>query len=202
MKPFEILIRHFWAALLGVTVLNGIIFKRRSRQRVEEDPQLAGRCRSFVRGWLIWMNLPWLVMGIGSTNLLDPQVLVHVGAIENNAYWDWQRHAAVGIVLAQGRVQHNESSKIYYYLRTGLPVVCETPVPNAGLLTELGHGLLCAYDDTDEMADQAAWFCHHPPENHRVIERMIVEHSWDLRAAMYDDLLMQALPQAVSGSCR
>lgn len=67
MKPFEVLIRHFWAALLAVTVLNGIIFKRRSRQCVEEDPQLAARCRSFVRGWLIWMNLPWLVMGIGST---------------------------------------------------------------------------------------------------------------------------------------
>jgi hypothetical protein len=138
-----------------------------------------------------------VAMGVGSTNLLDPQALLHVGAFENRAYWNWQRHAAVGIVLAQGLVQHNESSKIYYYLRTGLPVVCEAPVPNAALITELGHGVLCAYDDSEEMADQAAWFCHHPPENHQVIERMIAEHSWDLRAATYDNILMQALPQAV-----
>ncbi|HNR68576.1 MAG TPA: hypothetical protein PKN04_11320 [bacterium] len=135
-----------------------------------------------------------VAMGVGLTNLLDPQIVLHVGAIENNAYWDWQRYAAVGIVLAQGVVQHNESSKIYYYLRTGLPVVCESPVPNAGLISRLGHGTLCAYDDTEEMADQAAFYCHHPPDKHRVMQRMIAEHSWDQRAAMYDRLLLQTLP--------
>ncbi len=40
-----------------------------------------------------------------------------------SAYWDWQHHARAGIVFAQGPVQDNESSKIYYYLRTGLPVI-------------------------------------------------------------------------------
>lgn|GEM_PF-1150756 len=140
-----------------------------------------------------------VAMGIGSTDLLDPGALLHVGAIDNRVYWDWQWHAAVGIVLAHGPVQHNESSKIYYYLRTGLPVVCEAPVPNANLITELDHGVLCAYDDTEEMADQAAWLCHHPPDGHRVIERMIAEHSWDLRASMYDSLLMQVPSLATTG---
>ena len=62
-----------------------------------------------------------------------------LGKVAAEAVWDGQRAARAGVVLAQGPAQDNESSKIYYYLRTGLPVVCERPVPNAWLIEETGR---------------------------------------------------------------
>jgi hypothetical protein len=60
-------------------------------------------------------------VGPGATDRLDPEAVTVVGPVAHDAVWDYQYFADVGIALAQGPVQHNESSKLYYYLRTGLP---------------------------------------------------------------------------------
>ncbi len=131
-----------------------------------------------------------VAMGIGATDLLDRASVLHVGAVPAAAVWDWQRHARVGLVLAHGRAQHNESSKIYYYLRTGLAVVCERPVPNAGLVDETRLGAIVAYGDDVAIADAATALATGPPAgSERVADHMIRHHSWDARAALYDALL-------------
>ena len=94
--------------------------------------------------------------GLGDTDRIDPEAVTHVGPIELSRFWDWQRHAQVGLVIAQGAVQDNESSKIYYYLRTGLPVVCERPVPNSWLIETTGLGALVNFGDLEAMAEAAA----------------------------------------------
>ncbi|MEO7119432.1 MAG: hypothetical protein ABIZ34_10720, partial [Candidatus Limnocylindrales bacterium] len=104
----------------------------------------------------------------------------------------WQRHAAVGVVLAHGPVQDNESSKIYYELRAGLPVICERPVPNSSLITEWGCGALVDLDDMEAMAAEAARFAAEPPPAGAVIDAMIRDHSWDERAARYAPLIAEA----------
>ncbi|MEO7117395.1 MAG: hypothetical protein ABIZ34_00325, partial [Candidatus Limnocylindrales bacterium] len=75
-------------------------------------------------------GLELVAMGTGDIDRLDPSAVTHVGEVDYRDFWQWQRHAAVGVVLAHGPVQDNESSKIYYELRAGLPVICERPVPN------------------------------------------------------------------------
>ena len=115
-------------------------------------------------------GLRLVVMGRGETDLLDPRAVLHVGVVESRALWDWQRHASVGVVLAQGPVQDNESSKMYYYLRTGLPVVCERPVPNAWLLEETRHGALVEYDDVEALAEAASSFVGRSPRADGVID--------------------------------
>jgi glycosyltransferase involved in cell wall biosynthesis len=137
-------------------------------------------------------GLRLVAVGPGVTDQLDPEAVLHVGTIDADAVWDWQRHARVGLVLAQGPVQDNESSKIYYYLRTGLPVVCEQPVPNAGLITETGHGALTPYDDVEAMAEAAAALAGHPPATDGLPAWVVAHHSWDARAAIYDPLLARA----------
>jgi glycosyltransferase involved in cell wall biosynthesis len=141
-----------------------------------------------------------VAMGPGATDLLDPAAVLHVGALHADAVWDWQRHARVGLVLAQGPVQDNESSKIYYYLRTGLPVVCERPVPNAGLIAETGHGALTPYDDVEAMAEAAAALAARPPATDGLPARIVAHHSWDVRAALYDELLARARAERAGGS--
>lgn len=135
-----------------------------------------------------------VAMGVGEVDLLDPSAVTHVGLVDFREVWNWQWHAAVGIVLAQGAVQDNESTKIYYYLRTGLPVACEAPVPNAGLVAETGHGIVVGYnpDTLDDLADAAAALAHRPPAPGDVMRHMVTHHSWDVRASVYADVLAAA----------
>jgi glycosyltransferase involved in cell wall biosynthesis len=144
-------------------------------------------------------GLRLVVMGAGDTRWLDPASARHVGAIDIERFWDWQRHASAGLVLAQGPAQDNESSKIYYYLRTGLPVVCEQPVPNSGLIEETGHGVLVDYDDVAGLAEAVADLVAHPPEGHGLVDYMLKSHSWDTRAALYGPLLAR-VPRTAAGS--
>jgi len=134
-------------------------------------------------------GLRLVALGPGVTDRLDPDAVLHAGAVPIQEFWDWQRHAAVGVVLAHGAAQDNESSKIYYYLRTALPVVCERPVPNAGLIAETGHGTLVDYGDVHALAGAAATLAAAPPPASGVSEYMVRQHSWDARAALYDPVL-------------
>jgi hypothetical protein len=104
-----------------------------------------------------------VAMGSGETDRLDCDAVVHVGRIEASEYWNWQRHASVGLVLAQGPTQDNESSKIYNYLRTGLPVVCERGVPNAWLLEQTANGAVVDFRDTVGIVEAATRFTKSSP---------------------------------------
>jgi len=129
-----------------------------------------------------------VAIGSGETDHLDPDAVVHLGRIDASDYWNWQRHAKVGLVLAQGPVQDNESSKIYYYLRTGLPVVCERGVPNAWLVEQTHHGAVVEYGDSVRIADAAAALAKSAPELNGLIRHVIENHSWDARASKYDSV--------------
>jgi len=131
-----------------------------------------------------------VAMGSGETEILDRRAVLHVGEVDADKVWDFQRYALAGIVLAQGPIQDNESSKIYYYLRTGLPVVCERGVPNAWLIEQTGCGAVVDYDDVKGFAE-AVSRKKDAPSDHRVAELMASEHSWDARAALYDPILAE-----------
>lgn len=92
-------------------------------------------------------------------------------------------------MLAQGLVQDNESSKIYYYLRTGMPVICEEPVPNISLIEETGCGAVVPYDDVEAMSAAAAEMVSAKRDVKLIAQHMIAQHSWDARAALYDQVL-------------
>lgn len=136
-----------------------------------------------------------VAIGPGETDRLDPAAVTHAGIVDFREIWDWQWHAGAGIVLAQGAVQDNESSKIYYYLRTGLPVVCETSVPNAWLVSYTRHGAVVEYDSEDlkPFADAAASLAHQPHDGRDVMDYMASRHSWDDRAAQYASLFASAI---------
>ena len=127
-----------------------------------------------------------VAMGSGRSDRLDPEAVTFAGAIAADDIWDWQRHAKAGIVLAQGDVQDNEASKIYYYLRTGLPVICERSVPNAALIEATGLGKLVDYNNLESFADAIEALIKHPPADRNIERYMVEHHSWDVRAAMYD----------------
>ncbi len=64
---FEFASRYFWAAAIVMTAVNVAILKVRSTRYIQEDPERAEGYAVLFRGYLIWMSLPWVVMGIGCT---------------------------------------------------------------------------------------------------------------------------------------
>jgi hypothetical protein len=127
-------------------------------------------------------------LGDGDTDQLDPRAVRHYGAIDGDEYWSWQAHSQVGLVLGQGEVQDNESSKIYYYLRTGLPVVCDKTVPNSWLIEHTGAGILVDYGDDQQFCEAVIHMVHRSPHLEGLPEYMAREHSWDARASLYNGL--------------
>ena len=65
MNFFTITTKWFWAICIAVMCLNAGIFHFRSQHYISENPNLVNGYRTLIRGFLIWGNIPWIVMGIG-----------------------------------------------------------------------------------------------------------------------------------------
>ncbi|HEY7518820.1 MAG TPA: hypothetical protein VIE36_11065 [Methylomirabilota bacterium] len=124
-------------------------------------------------------------IGPGATDRLDPAAVVNIGPIAHDDIWDYQYFADVGLVLAQGPIQQNESSKIFYYLRSGLPVVSEEPVPNNDVLVASGCGLVAPFDDDPTFADMVETAARRPWDREAAIAYVLAHHTWDHRIATY-----------------
>jgi len=129
------------------------------------------------------------LVGHGNTSQLDADAVTHLGPVDYRRIWDYQYFADVGIVLAQGHVQHNESSKIYYYLRTGLPVVSEAPVPNNHIIQEAKLGFIPEYADDRMMANMVEDAIFHKWDREGAVNYMLEHHTWDRRIDVYDRLI-------------
>lgn len=134
-----------------------------------------------------------VVIGPGETDLLDPSAVTYLGPVPNEKIYAYKHHADAGLVLAQGTVQHNESSKMYEYIRSGLPVVSEQPVPNNWLIHESGLGSVAGFMDdahATELLEQAVEF-----EWNRTaaIDYMLENHTWDRRVSAYDVIINERL---------
>jgi hypothetical protein len=160
----------------------------------QRDVNLLWQHRLNVLGRLLGKRgIRLFFVGPGRTDQLDPAAVTAVGPVPHDQIWDYQRYADVGVVLAQGSVQHNESSKIYYYLRTGLPVVSERPIPNNHIMTESGGGLIAEYGDDQGLADMVEAAAGQDWDRASIIRYVLAGHTWDRRVAVYDGLLQEKL---------
>jgi hypothetical protein len=67
MEPFNLVSKYFWLIAIIVTGMNWGMFRKRAQKRIEENPRLRDGYETLFRGYLLWMNIPWVVMGIGYT---------------------------------------------------------------------------------------------------------------------------------------
>jgi len=129
------------------------------------------------------------VVGPGDAGALDRKHVTAVGPVPYAASWDYLFFAGVGIVLAFGVHQNdNESTKIYHYLRAGLPAVCESGFPNESLLVEAGLGYVAANGDLEGMAALIARAMDQNWERASAVRYVLERHTWDRRAAVYHAL--------------
>jgi len=126
---------------------------------------------------------------------LDRRVIDH-GELCEQDVWDFIRHANIGLAFATGPLPFdNDVSKIFNYLRGGLPVLSEEPIVNNALIQETGFGQIFPHGDVDRLVQSAVDLLEHPPIEKReaVMQHMATEHSWDRRVGTYLELFKKVL---------
>lgn len=56
---------HFWVMFIVVTIANGLIWKSKSKKYIAEKPERKDGYDSLIKGFLIYGNIPWVIIGIG-----------------------------------------------------------------------------------------------------------------------------------------
>jgi hypothetical protein len=134
------------------------------------------------------------MFGVGDVRRLDRTHVTYLSWMPYHRTWDYFYYADVGVVVSAGRFMHNnESSKIYHYLRAGLPVVSEQGFPNDHVVRESRCGIVVQSGDMRALADailtagRATW------DKAYCIQYILDHHTWDKRVAVYDRLLRHEL---------
>jgi glycosyltransferase involved in cell wall biosynthesis len=130
------------------------------------------------------------VLGSGDVRGLDKHYVRYLGAASYEQTWDYFRFADVGIVVSAGKFQHNnESSKIYHYLRAGLPVVSEAGFPNDNVVAEARLGFVVENGNLGLMAEKIEEAAHKNWDRDRAVAYILNNHTWDKRVEVYDTIL-------------
>ncbi len=135
------------------------------------------------------------VFGPGDRGRLDRRFATHLGAVPYAASWDHMRHARVGVVVSAGSFMHNnESTKVYHYLRAGLPTVSESGFPNDGVVRDSGLGVVVESGDIDALASGVREAAVRDWDRDGARRYILAHHTWDRRAAIYGEVIGRAFP--------
>jgi hypothetical protein len=100
------------------------------------------------------------------------------------------QHAAVGLVVSAGPFMHNnESTKIYHYLRAGLPVVSESGFPNDHVVRESGLGHVVPEGKIKELAGMVISAARAHWDREGAVRYVRANHTWDVRAKVYEGVI-------------
>lgn len=128
--------------------------------------------------------------GKGDTAGLDSGVVTNMGCASYEDSWQAMHFADVGVVVSAGPFMHNnESTKIYHYLRAGLPVVSESGFPNDPVVESCGSGWLVEHEDMEAMAATVALAAEAERNREAAIQYVLERHTWDRRAEVYDQVI-------------
>ena len=132
-------------------------------------------------------------LGTGDTSALDSRYVTNLGSCSFADSWNYLQHADVGIVVSAGPFMHNnESTKIYHYLRAGLPVVSEQGFPNDHVVRESGLGFVVPSGDMSGLAGRVLEATSTQWNREAAIRYILDHHTWDCRARIYQTVLPQA----------
>ncbi len=168
-------------------VFAGTVYSQRSQpeanRTIVEKLNALGQALS-RRGARLYM------FGVGDVSRLDRSHVSYLGWMPYQRTWDYFRYADVGVVVSAGPFMHNnESSKIYHYLRAGLPVVSESGFPNDYVVREAECGRVVDGGDVHVLAEAIIEAARTPWDRARAVRYILANHTWAQRVQVYDRLL-------------
>jgi len=132
--------------------------------------------------------------GVGDLGAIDERYVTNLGSCSYPETWRYLQHANVGVVVSAGPFMHNnESTKIYHYLRAGLPVVSEQGFPNERVLKASGIGTIVAGEDMTQMAERIVEAAETRWDRASAMQYILDHHTWDHRARVYEHVIAQCL---------
>jgi hypothetical protein len=135
-------------------------------------------------------------IGPGDVTRLNRESVIYFGAVEYEKAWNYFHHADAGVVVASGTFLHNnESTKIYHYLRAGLPAVVESGFPNQSLVQQCELGFIAENGNMERMADLAIEACHREWNRDSAVDHIRKHHTWDRRVEVYDRLVKRSFEE-------
>jgi len=141
---------------------------------------------------LLQEGIQLYMIGSGDTSELDERYVTHLGVVPYTESWNYLYHADVGLVVSAGKFMHNnESSKIYHYLRVGLPVVTESGFPNNFLIEEANLGFVTESEDLSLMVHKIARATVENWDTERAKKLILSHHTWEHRVSVYEEVIQR-----------
>jgi glycosyltransferase involved in cell wall biosynthesis len=133
-------------------------------------------------------------LGVGDSRGLDKRYITCLGHVPYEQSWGYLQYSDVGVVVAADAFMHNnESTKIYHYLRAGLPTVSEKGFPNDNVVTEAKLGFVVENGNPALMAEKIRSAVATKWNTQRAVDYIIKNHTWDQRVEVYHDLISSQL---------
>jgi glycosyltransferase involved in cell wall biosynthesis len=134
------------------------------------------------------------MIGSGDVTRLDARYVKYLGIVPYEKTWDFFHLAQVGIVVSAGKFMHNnESSKIYHYLRAGLPVVSESGFPNDDIISDSKLGFVVESGNLELLARKIEEAANKHWNREFAIKYIVDNHTWDQRVEIYDKVIKETL---------
>lgn len=171
-------------------IFAGNIFKR--NYAPEANTVLVGKLNQLGK-FLSSRGATLYVIGPGDIGKLDRRYVSYLGIMPYEETWNYLRFADVGVELVKGRgfMHNNESTKIYHYLRVGLPVVSEEGLPNNNVIKESKLGYIVENGDLELMAQKIEEAADKDWDRDYAINYVLSNHTWDKRAEVYDKIIIE-----------
>ncbi len=121
--------------------------------------------------------------GAASPATISEAIISH-GELPEAEVWDYIRFAQMGVAIAAGpHPFDNDLSKMFSYLRGGLPILAEERIATNYLIKETGHGCIFKYDDLDGLVARALQMntTELSQRAEKVMNHMVRNHSWTRR---------------------
>ena len=91
-------------------------------------------------------------------------------------------------------MHNNESTKIYHYLRAGLPVVSESGFPNDYVVKESKLGFVTESENMELMVENILKAAKIKWNKDYAKDYIIKNHTWDERVKVYDKIFKENFP--------
>jgi glycosyltransferase involved in cell wall biosynthesis len=174
-------------------VFSGNFYVRTSRSQTKAHLTLAGKLNELGRR-LTSRGRRLYVVGPGDARSLDSRYVTYCGVVPYERSWDYLHAADVGILVAAGGFMHNnESTKLYHYLRAGLPVVSEAGFPNDHVVREARLGFVVDNGDLEQMAEKTVDVAGETWDRAHAVRYILGNHTWDSRAEAYDRVIRKLI---------
>ena len=86
METFALINKWAWAFFILVTLVNAAAFVNRGRRESQANPERREGYRTITRAFVIWCNLPWVVMGVGRVYGGVPSIFSFFRPRDGNPY--------------------------------------------------------------------------------------------------------------------